>query len=87
MTSLEQSKAGAVPGLAAVDVLQFEMTHNFFGGTPAQFTNLDAPDWLTSAKTVPGSTMDDRWFWREHVLTLKVGESVATDFQTIKRVG
>ena len=30
--------------------------------------------------------MDNRWFWKDHVLTLKVGESVNTDFRRITRV-
>ena len=64
----------------------FEMTHNFFSGVTAQFSETTAPDWLTSVKTVPGSTMDYRWFWVDHVLTLDIGQSVKTDFQTIKRI-
>jgi hypothetical protein len=51
-----------------------------------EFTEADAPDWLTSKNTVQGSTMDARWFWTSHVLTLKVGESVKTDFQLITRI-
>lgn len=30
--------------------------------------------------------MDHRWFWNEHVMTLQVGQSVDTDFQTVTRV-
>jgi len=30
--------------------------------------------------------MDGRWFWTDHVLTLNVGDSVDTDFQTITRI-
>ena len=51
-----------------------------------EFTEDSAPDWLTSKNTVAGSTMDDRWFWNDHVLTLKVDESVDTDFQNIARI-
>jgi len=54
--------------------------------TVLRFDQNTAPDWLTSSNTVPGSTMDYRWFWNERVLTLKVGESVNTDFQTITRL-
>lgn len=50
------------------------------------FTEEDAPDWLTGEKTVKGSTMDNRWFWDEHVITLNVGESVKTDFSCITRI-
>lgn len=67
-------------------VMRFEMRHNFFKGELELFSELDAPDWLTSVKTIPGSTMDGRWFWKNHVLTLKVGQSVATDFRTVTRV-
>lgn len=71
---------------APADVMQFEMTHRFFNSTPESFSTLNAPAWLTSENTIRGSTMDNRWFWREHVLTLQVGESVKTDFHIIKRV-
>lgn len=50
------------------------------------FSEATAPDWLTSRNTVRGSTMDNRWFWVDHVLTLQVGESVDTDFQKITRI-
>ncbi|QJT71139.1 hypothetical protein GR11A_00102 [Vibrio phage vB_VcorM_GR11A] len=50
------------------------------------FTETSAPDWLTSVNTVVGSTMDQRWFWKEHVLTLEVGQHVDTDFRRITRV-
>ena len=64
----------------------FEMTPNFWKLKPVIFNENDAPDWLTGEKTVKGSTMDNRWFWKDHVLTLEVGESVETDFQVIKRI-
>ena len=51
------------------------------------FSEATAPDWLTSKNTVKGSTMDNRWFWESHVLTLGIGESVETDFSTIERIG
>lgn len=64
----------------------FKMTHRIFKKTqPEIFTEKTAPDWLTSA-TTPGSTMDCRWFWNEHVLTLPVGGIVKTDFRIIKRI-
>jgi hypothetical protein len=50
------------------------------------FSEKDAPDWLTGAQAVPGSTMDNSWFWNNHVLTLKVGEFIDTDFQRIERI-
>lgn len=63
------------------------MTHRFFTELPAEvFTESTAPDWLTSVNTVKGSTMDHRWFWNDHVLTLKVGASINTDFRNIKRI-
>lgn len=67
-------------------VKRFEMVHKFFGGEPERFSEVDAPDWLTSVNTRPGSTMDHRWFWDRHVLTLQVGQSVETDFQIVTRV-
>ncbi|QJT70804.1 hypothetical protein GR7B_00006 [Vibrio phage vB_VcorM_GR7B] len=53
---------------------------------PVNFTESTAPTWLTSEDTVKGSTMDGRWFWDEHVLTLDVGQSVDTDFRRITRI-
>lgn len=53
---------------------------------PQRFTELDAPDWLTSAKTWPGSTMDHRWFWADHVLKLGVGQTLLTEFHAITRI-
>ena len=55
-------------------------------GMITHYTELDAPDWLTGRNTVRGSTMDNRWFWRNYVLTLKVGKSVETDFNKITRI-
>jgi len=63
------------------------MTHRFFkNAPPKEFNEAQAPDWLTSCNTIPGSTMDLRWFWQDHVLTLPVGGSVDTDFQMILRL-
>lgn len=65
----------------------FSMKHRFFKDLePRLFDEETAPDWLTSKNSIPGSTMDGRWFWNEHVLTLEVNESINTDFQTITRV-
>jgi hypothetical protein len=67
----------------------FKMKHLYFNTLIVEeqtFTEDTAPDWLTGAKTVKGSTMDMRWFWNDHVLTLGVGESVKTDFQIITRI-
>lgn len=65
----------------------FSMQHKFLDLEPKTFSEHDAPDWLTSKNTVPGSTMDCRWFWLEHVLALELGNSIETDFQTITRIG
>lgn len=65
---------------------QFQMVHLIFKDDVEHFSEITAPDWLTSANTVKGSTMDDRWFWNEHVLTLQVGESINTDFRKITRI-
>ena len=50
------------------------------------FTEATAPDWLTSSKTIKGSTMDDRWFWNKYVLKLEIGKQVQTNFRTITRI-
>jgi hypothetical protein len=65
--------------------MKFEATHRDFR-TVIVFTEEDAPTWLTSANTIKGSTMDNRWFWEDHVLALRVGESTGTDFNIIKRI-
>ena len=71
----------------------FQMTHKFFPDKSMlgekginYFDENSAPDWLTGINTRKGSTMDVRWFWKEHVLTLKVGQTVSTDFRIIKRI-
>ncbi len=67
--------------------MQFQATHRFLrSATALLFTEEDAPDWLTSKNSVKGSTMDDRWFWENHVLKLPVGESILTDFRKITRL-
>lgn len=63
----------------------FEATSDL-NGAKKQFTENDAPDWLTSCNTVPGSTMDNRWFWEKHVLALGVGATAQTDYHTIRRI-
>lgn len=66
--------------------MQFQMKHKYFPGDPKAFSEHDAPEWLTSENTIEGSTMDNRWFWRDHVLTLEAGKSIDTDFNTITRI-
>ena len=69
-------------GVADVgDIMHFRMV-GLFGGDAED----DAPDWLTGINSIPGSMMDNRWFWNEHVLTLYVGESIETPFRTITRI-
>ena len=85
LTSADSPGTDVARAPAGVEVMRFEMTHNFFKGAPDVFSNLDAPDWLTGENIIPGSTMDNHHFWQEHVLTLQVGDSVETDFRTIKR--
>lgn len=48
------------------------------------FFESDPPAWLVGGRE--GSTMDNRWFLRDHVLTLAVDASVQTDFTTITRI-
>lgn len=64
---------------------RFRKTHRILK-SQSEFDEETAPTWLTSLNTVVGSTMDMRWFWRDHVLTLPVGGKVDTDFHTIERI-
>ena len=65
----------------------FSMQHVYSKESkPKLFDESNAPEWLTSENTTKGSTMDDRWFWNNHVLTLNINESIKTDFQTITRL-
>lgn len=61
------------------------MVHMVFK-TETVFSETDAPLWITSENSIKGSTMDNRWFWKDYVLKLDVMESVNTDFQTITRI-
>ena len=63
----------------------FQMTHLIFKGTPVPFDEDTAPMWLKEGG-IAGSTMDNRWFWNDHVLTLEVGETIDTDFWSITRI-
>ena len=49
-----------------------------------EFTEETAPKWLCEGG-IKGSTMDNRWFWNDHVLALDIGESAETDFTKITR--
>lgn len=65
---------------------EFRMTSHWPvpGQEPKQFNEETAPKWLREGGPA-GSTMCNRWFWNGHVLTLAVGQTVKTDFQTIER--
>ena len=68
---------------------KFEMVHLFFPPSICEkevFTEETAPSWLTGSGKPKGSTMDNSWFWEGHVLTLRVGQSIKTDFRKITRV-
>ena len=64
---------------------KFTITLQFANTPPKQFTDKTAPNWLKYGGP-KGSTMDNRWFWNDHVLKLKLGESISTDFTVIKRI-
>ena len=66
--------------------MRFRLTRNVYVNIKTEFTHDTAPEWLTSERNVPGSTMDYRWFFRDHVLTLAVGAKVETDFSVIERI-
>jgi hypothetical protein len=63
---------------------QFVMTMQD-GNSAEYFDELTAPKWLCEGG-VATSTMDNRWFWKGHVMTLEVGQSVDTNFRTIRRL-
>lgn len=54
------------------------------GGVPSYFPESEPPAWLIGGPE--GSTVDNRWFWTDHVLALEVGAFVDTDFQQITRL-
>jgi hypothetical protein len=65
--------------------MKFEMTDIYFENSePVFFNENDAPAWLKGNGT--GSTVDNRWFWNDHVLNLKMGSHIKTDFRSIKRI-
>lgn len=55
------------------------------GGDLKTFTDETAPKWLCEGG-VKGSTMDNRWFWNDYVLTLGINKTVKTDFSIIRRL-
>ena len=56
----------------------FEMTHKFFDMKSFIFTEKNPPEFLLSKVY--------RWWWDNYVMKLNVGESVDSDFQSIKRI-
>ena len=65
----------------------FESTHLVFKrATPVRFSENNPPDWLTGRAYPPDSTMANSRFFEDYDCTLKVGESVNTDFQKITRI-
>lgn len=66
--------------------MKFSLQHLILRTAPTICDETNAPDWLTSENSKPGSTMDYRWFWTDHVLTLQVGESVCTDYHRVTRI-
>lgn len=63
---------------------QFKIEKMFVENMTSFFEENNPPDWLIGGKK--GSTMDNSWFYNDHVLKLDVGESVKTDFSLITRV-
>lgn len=64
---------------------EFTMQSRFGPKSPTSFNEETAPKWLCEGG-VKGSTMDNRWFWTDHVLTLRIGSHFLTDFQEITRI-
>ena len=63
----------------------FKATSHIHGGSSV-FDEYNSPKWLNNDEAVKGSTMDNTWFWIEHVLTLAKGEKVESNFNTIERL-
>lgn len=59
-------------------IKEFAMTHLIFTDDPAvTFTQDDPPEWLVHP--------ENKWWWTEWVLSLKVDESIESDFRKIRR--
>ncbi len=58
--------------------MRFSMKHLINTSGPVEFDDNNPPDWLVHE--------ENKWFWDRHVLNLKVGQSIDTDFQTITRI-
>jgi hypothetical protein len=52
--------------------------------TVREFDEDSAPSYLKFGGRID-STMNMRWFWNNHVMTLQVGETIETDFNIIER--
>jgi hypothetical protein len=57
--------------------MQFDMYHLMFGKAETFYDDAP-PKWLLS--------QEYKWWYDAHVLTLKVGQSISTDFNEIKRI-
>lgn len=64
--------------------MKFRMLNKFSGNT-SEFTDKNPPKWLSEGGRMD-STMDNRWFWEDYVLTLGIGQMVQTDFSEITRI-
>jgi hypothetical protein len=65
---------------------KFELSSTVFPKLkPQLFYEDSAPKWLCEGG-IKGSTMDNRWFWNDYILTLDIGESILTDFSQITRI-
>ncbi len=61
----------------------FETTHLIFN-TKFRFDEDKPPKWLYNP-TAKG-TMDQNWFYKDHVLNLDLGQTIETDFHEIRRI-
>jgi len=62
----------------------FKMMHLIFEDITLFFED-NAPTWLSKGG-LKDSTVDNRWFFKQCILTLEIGQSVSTDFHIITRV-
>ena len=57
---------------------KFELTHRFFKSEPEIFTDESPPRWFLNTAY--------KWWYTDHILKLKVGESIKSDFRKITRI-
>lgn len=75
----------ALHEIDVVLIKEFKIEHLFFDEGVDVVNENTAPPWLKYGGP-KGSTTDNRWFWNDMVMNLRLGEIVCTDFRKITRV-